>query len=593
MASEWPRVAVAEVCDVFLGGTPRRSDPAYWSGPIKWASAKDVAGCSSRYLTSTEETITPRGIEESAAKLLGKDTVVITARGTVGALCMLGEPMSFNQTCYGLIGKKDKTIQPYLYYALKAALSQVHSLSYGTVFDTITMKTFEDILIFLPSLGEQRRIAHILGTLDDKIELNRRMNRTLEKMAQAIFKSWFIDFDPVIDNALRAGKPIPDEFAERAEQRQVLLDQNQPSPPPPLPEGEGGDADSHYRGGYNIAGLKERARELREKQTPAEEMMWELLRGRRFLGLKFRRQHQIGDYIADFYCHEYRLVIELDGGIHRQKEKKDHKRDAWLNSKGYTVLRFKNDEVLDAPETVLARIETEIGPSPSGRGGGEGSMDAIHRLFPDSFEDSEIGEIPKGWEPGVLGDIADNAHRSVKPDEVPATTPYIGLQHMPRRCIALDTWGRADEVGSQKSRFKEGEILFGKLRPYFHKVGIAPVNGVCSTDILVVLPKAECWHSYVLSLVSSKTFVDYTDSHSAGTKMPRTNWKDMSRYPLALPPVELASAFQNHVAALHQRIAVSVRQNRRLARLRDTLLPKLLSGELEVPDAVKVLEDAV
>ena len=164
---------------------------------------------------------------------------------------------------------------------------------------------------------------------------------------------------------------------------------------------------------------------------------------------------------------------------------------------------------------------------------------------------------------------------------------------MPRRCIALDTWGRTDEVGSQKSRFKEGEILFGKLRPYFHKVGIAPVDGVCSTDILVVIPKTEYWHSYVLSLVSSKAFVDYTDSHSAGTKMPRTNWKDMSQYPLALPPVELASAFQNHVAALHQRIAVSVRQNRRLARLRDTLLPKLLSGELEVPDAVKVLEDAV
>ena len=214
----------------------------------------------------------------------------------------------------------------------------------------------------------------------------------------------------------------------------------------------------------------------------------------------------------------------------------------------------------------------------------------IADLFPDTFEASDLGPIPKGWTPGKLADVADNPRRTVKPSDVPPTTPYIGLQHMPRRCIALDAWGRADEVGSGKSQFKEGEILFGKLRPYFHKVGIAPVDGVCSTDILVVVPKSPEWQSYVLSLVSSKAFVDYTDSHSAGTKMPRTNWKDMGRYPLALPPEPLAKAFQGHVAALHQRIGLAVRQNRRLASLRDTLLPKLLSGEIELPEAEALVE---
>jgi len=214
----------------------------------------------------------------------------------------------------------------------------------------------------------------------------------------------------------------------------------------------------------------------------------------------------------------------------------------------------------------------------------------IADLFPDTFEASDLGPIPKGWTPGKLADVADNPRRTVKPSDVPPTTPYIGLQHMPRRCIALDAWGRADEVGSGKSQFKEGEILFGKLRPYFHKVGIAPVDGVCSTYILVVVPKSPEWQSYVLSLVSSKAFVDYTDSHSAGTKMPRTNWKDMGRYPLALPPEPLAKAFQGHVAALHQRIGLAVRQNRRLASLRDTLLPKLLSGEIELPEAEALVE---
>jgi type I restriction enzyme S subunit len=75
----------------------------------------------------------------------------------------------------------------------------------------------------LPPLPEQKSIAHILGTLDDKIELNRRMNATLEEMAQALFKSWFADFDPVIDNALAAGNPIPDELAARAEVRRQAL----------------------------------------------------------------------------------------------------------------------------------------------------------------------------------------------------------------------------------------------------------------------------------------------------------------------------------------------------------------------------------
>jgi len=278
----------------------------------------------------------------------------------------------------------------------------------------------------VPPIPIQERIAHILGTLDDKIELNRRMNRTLEKMAAAIFKSWFIDFDPVHAKAEGRDPGLPEEIAD---------------------------------------------------------------------------------------------------------------------------------------------------------------------LFPDSFEESELGPIPRGWTLGKLADVADNPRRTVQPSDVPPTTPYIGLQHMPRRCIALDAWGRADEVGSGKSQFKEGEILFGKLRPYFHKVGIAPVDGVCSTDILVVVPKAAEWHSYVLSLVSSKAFVDYTDSHSAGTKMPRTNWKDMGRYPLAIPPVPLVKAFQDHVAAFHQRIGVAVRQNRRLASLRDTLLPKLLSGEIELPAAESVAEE--
>jgi len=193
--NSWRQVRVSQVAEIFLGGTPKRSVPQYWGGGVKWASAKDVAGCNTRYLRETEETISSVGIQNSAAKVLNKDTVVITARGTVGAICMLGEPMTFNQTCYGLVAN-DNTDPSYLYYALKATLGQIRALSYGTVFDTITMKTFDVIEIPHPLLPEQRAIAAILGALDDKIELNRQMNQTLEAIAQALFKSWFVDFEP-------------------------------------------------------------------------------------------------------------------------------------------------------------------------------------------------------------------------------------------------------------------------------------------------------------------------------------------------------------------------------------------------------------
>jgi len=152
-------------------------------------------------------------LNESNTKLLPKDTIVITARGTVGSMAMLGEPMCFNQTCYGLTAKEGVD-QTYLFFALKASIANIHSVSYGTVFNTITMKSFDSIEIPLPSIEEQQRIADILGTLDDKIELNRQMNHTLEAMARAIFKSWFVDFDPVYAKIEGREYPLPSDVMD-------------------------------------------------------------------------------------------------------------------------------------------------------------------------------------------------------------------------------------------------------------------------------------------------------------------------------------------------------------------------------------------
>ncbi len=280
----------------------------------------------------------------------------------------------------------------------------------------------------LPPLAEQKAIASVMGALDDKIELNRRMNATLEAMARALFQSWFVDFDPV----------------------RAKLD------------------------------------------------------GRKPLGL---------------------------------------------------------DEATAA-------------------------------LFPDAFQDSSLGHIPNGWAAGKLGDIGTNTRRGVQPSDIAPNTPYIALEHMPRRCIALGDWDDSADVASGKSAFKKSEILFGKLRPYFHKVGVAPFDGVCSTDILVLAPKSPEWFSFLLGHVSSEELIQFTDLASTGTKMPRTNWGDISSFKIALPPKSIAASFTRIIHPMLDRIHANLHQSRTLATLRDTLLPKLLSGELSVA-ALDFAADAV
>lgn len=119
-----------------------------------------------------------------------------------------------------------------------------------------------------------------------------------------------------------------------------------------------------YRGGYQVPGLVTLARELRKQQTSAEDLLWQLLRDRRLLGFKFRRQHQFGDYIADFFCGEASLVIECDGEIHNGNEAwhHDQNRDAYMIGQGLRILRISNERILSYTESVLFEIQKHLQP---------------------------------------------------------------------------------------------------------------------------------------------------------------------------------------------------------------------------------------
>ena len=186
---------LSEVMDLIGGGTPKTSIPEYWNGTIPWLSVKDFNN-DFRYVYKTEKSITQLGLKNSSTKLLQKGDIIISARGTVGEIATIPFTMAFNQSCYGLRAKKGTVTSDYLYYLIKHNISVLKKNTHGSVFDTITRNTFDNIEVEIPSIEIQQKISSILNDYDKKIELNNTINNNLEQQAQAIFKSWFIDFDP-------------------------------------------------------------------------------------------------------------------------------------------------------------------------------------------------------------------------------------------------------------------------------------------------------------------------------------------------------------------------------------------------------------
>lgn len=428
MSSEWQTVPLGQLL------TPGRSisygivQPGFpVDDGVPIVRVNDVRN--GRISSSSPMRVSPQIESAYSRTRLEGGELLLTLVGTIGETAVVPDSLRGWNTAraVGVIPIRSDIGAYWIRLALQSPQARhiIDSLLNTTVQATLNLGGVAQLPIILPPYEEREKIAHILGTLDDKIELNRKVNETLEAMARALFKSWFVDFDPV---------------HAKAEGRH-----------PGLPR-----------------------------------------------------------YLAD--------------------------------------------------------------------------------LFPSSFEGTEQGEIPVGWRVGAFGEIAANPRRSVAPGKIDPSGPYIALEHMPRCSIALQEWSAAGVLESNKFEFKRGEILFGKLRPYFHKVGVAPLDGVCSTDIVVLAPADEGWFGLVLGIASSAEFVEYTNAGSTGTKMPRTSWTDMARYQIALPPESLARAFDTIVRPLVDRLIGSIHESHAIMTLRDTLLPKLISGELRVKGTERLVE---
>ena len=580
METDFPTARLSEVAEVRSGFAFKSSDMGESGVPL--IKIKNI----------TPPTVDVQDVERVPEETIGRiprveryklehrDILIAMTGATVGKVGRFPraeEAFYLNQRV-GKVYLKDARAADYdfIYYVLAQPhyVEQMFGLADGSAQANISGSQIERLEIPLPPIAEQRAIAHILGTLDDKIELNRRMNETLEAMARALFKSWFVDFDPV---RAKMNLPSPPGRGAGGEGTQPAIRANAPIPTQFL----------------------DYARQLRRQATDAENLLWRLLRGRQIANAKFRRQYSFPPYILDFYCHELKLAVELDGGQHNEEvgRRRDARRDEYLAGHGIRVLRFWNNDVLRETEAVLEAIYAAVVehsggvPSPPAPlPGGEGSCGLpkpLADLFPDSFEGSELGEIPRGWMVGCV----DDEFVLTMGQSPPGDTYNEAGEGLPfyQGCTDFGFRFPTHRVycTAPTRLAKAGDTLISVRAP------VGDIN-MASEDCAIGRGVAAARHktgsrayTYLFMQDLEEVFARF---EAEGTVFGSISKKDFHAIPSVIPPRDVVTNFERLFAPVDNRIEVNERESRTLAALRDTLLPKLISGELRIQHADKFLE---
>lgn len=341
----------------------------------------------------------------------------------------------------------------YLYYwfLFSTRAGHIEPFFTGTTIKHLTGKALKEIPIIIPPLTYQQYSAKLLRRIDKKISLNRQINQTLEQMAQALFKSWFVDFDPVVDNALDAGffeknLDLPDQLLRRAASRRMV------------------------------------------------------------------------------------------------RESRDFK------------------------------------PLP----------DDILQLFPDSFEECSEptlglgGWAPEGWSQGCISDVARYRAERVNTAELTLDN-YISTENMLVERKGVQPATSLPTVNSVPA-YTSGTVLVSNIRPYFKKIWLAQGDGGYSNDVLGFEAKVSGTECYLFNLMCQDTFFDFMMATSKGSKMPRGDKKAILGWGLVVPPLSLRLFFSEKLNDFYTSANSRHHENITLSRLRDTLLSKLISGELRLSE---------
>mgnify|MGYP000543361857 CR=1 FL=1 len=192
--TNWKKLKIEDCAEVIGGGTPSTKKKEYWDGDISWITPKDLSNYNNRYISKGSRNISEKGLKYSSARLLPKNSVLLTTRAPIGYLAISKKELATNQGFKSLI-MKNGNVPEFFYYLLKNNISKLLQYASGTTFMELNATNLKSIEFYIPEVKEQKRIASILSALDDKIELNNKTNKILEEMAQTIFKEWFINFN--------------------------------------------------------------------------------------------------------------------------------------------------------------------------------------------------------------------------------------------------------------------------------------------------------------------------------------------------------------------------------------------------------------
>jgi len=207
------------------------------------------------------------------------------------------------------------------------------------------------------------------------------------------------------------------------------------------------------------------------------------------------------------------------------------------------------------------------------------------------FVDSPLGRIPEGWEVKTLGEIAELKKDKFQ-KELHSKLPLLDLAKMNQHTLYVGETGNPNELTSSRIIFKKDDILFGSIRPYLHKVALAPCQGVTNVSVFVIQSIDICLQSFLTVLLSSIETIRWADQHSTGTKMPVIKWEALQRMPVIMPEQQILKEFQTLIYPMIQTVKIAYSRNRTLRRTRDLLLPKLISGEVDVSELdIKVLKE--
>ncbi|EFC57850.1 restriction endonuclease subunit S [Enterobacter cancerogenus] len=460
MGSKWREVSLGEISEKIgdgIHGTPVYND----SGKYYFINGSNLSDNSIKITDTTKRVAHDEFLKHR--KELGDNTVLVSINGTIGNTALFNNEdiILGKSACY--INLKDCISKYFILYILSGYLFQeyIQRCSTGSTIKNVSLKMMRDFRFLMPeSKEDQEKAVHIIQKLDERRRLNNVQNKTLEQMSQTLFKSWFVDFDPVIDNALDAGNPIPEALQSRAKLRQKI------------------------------------------------------------------------------------------------------------------------------------RNSADFKPLPAD----------VRALFPAEFEETELGWVPKDWQPKSMHDLVESASITYplsKTDKV----IFLNTGDIEKGSFLHQNYSKTEGLpGQAKKSIKKGDILFSEIRPENKRYAFVHFESddyVVSTKLMVLRAKNEInplLPYFIITLEDNTKKLQRVAELRSGT-FPQITFKELEFINFIMPNNDriMELFINNYLTPAYNKIIATKKINMNITTLRDTLLPKLISGELsleDLPELVKQTEPA-